>query len=369
MQRLSWRGENDHATVAHVAVMVYFTPAFREFVSDPWKCTPNLWCDPIRFIKRQIAFSNLVLEWNSIPIILELHCIEELTEFYETSSSTAKERLSMFSDSKTSLDSLLNSADIAVLMTGTPSDRGRVAGRANFGPPDETRDPPICWVFPKMEISLLHEIGHIFGCRHNREIHRGDPNSKDSNFGNLVKGTNVATIMAYPTKTHCKRVPYFSSRDIKCDGVRLGNAQEDNRKHIIQKRFLMSQRGNKSINCSHHNKSCEKRCKKNCCKSKGLILKEPDPLRPYSVNFCNRFKNNSQMDLIAKDCKAIVRKLKGIARIIILQGMKIEVGKEATEYFAHEFIEDGQPITVKILNRELKDYHEDEDGGVNLKIG
>ena len=367
---MSKRGEWDHTTLAHVNVMVYYTSAFKEFVSDPWKKTTNLWCDPARFIKRQIAFANVVLQENKIPVKLELHCLEELEGFDEGSISSPQERLYKFRDAKGSLDSLLNSADIAVLMTGTPSDRGRVAGRAHFGPPDETGDPPICWVFPKMEISLLHEIGHIFGCRHNREIHRGDPNSKDSNFGNLVKGTNVATIMAYPTKTHCKRVPYFSSRDIKYNGEwRLGNAQEDNRKHIIQKRFLMSQRGNKSINCSHHNKSCEKRCKKNCCKSKGLILKEPDPLRPYSVNFCNRFKNVSQIDLIAKDCKALMRKLKGIARIIILQGMKIEVGKDTTEYFAHEFVGDGQPITVKILNRELKDYYKDEDGGLTLNIG
>ena len=364
---MSWRGEHDHATVAHVAVMVYFTPAFRAFVSDPWKYTPNLWCDPIRFVMRQMAYMNLVLEKNKIPIKLELHCIEELTEFNESSSSTSKQRLDKFLNSKNSLDSLLNSADIAVLMTGTPSDRGRVAGRANFGPPDETKDPPICWVFPQIEISLLHEIGHIFGCRHNREIHKGDPNSQGYNYGNLVEGSNMATIMAYPTKMHSRKVPCFSSRDLDLNGVRLGNAKEDNRRHMIQKRFLMSQRGNKFINCSHHDNFCEKRCKKNCCKLKGLTLKEPDPLGPYSV--INRYKNITLIDLIAEDCKAIMRKLKGIACIIILQGMKIEVGKDTTEYFAHEFIGNGEPQTVKILNREPKGCEEDEDGGLIMKIG
>ena len=32
------RGEEDHKTMAHVSVMVYFTPDFRTFISDPVSC-------------------------------------------------------------------------------------------------------------------------------------------------------------------------------------------------------------------------------------------------------------------------------------------------------------------------------------------
>ena len=208
--------------------MVYYTSAFKEFVSDPWKKTTNLWCDPARFIKRQIAFANVVLQENKIPVKLELHCLEELEGFDE--SSNPQERLYKFRDAKGSLDSLLNSADIAVLMTGTscPAPGGRFEGRAFVGPPGETEAPPVCWVHPRREISFLHEIAHIFGCRHNREIDTKGDNHQDYYFGNLVKGTNMATIMAYTSDTHYQKVSYFSSEDLEFEGVKMGNAKNDN---------------------------------------------------------------------------------------------------------------------------------------------
>ena len=60
-------GKNRKMGMAHVSVMVYFTPAFRSYVSKAKsnKYTMNLWPDPVRHIKRQLAYSNLVLKGGS----------------------------------------------------------------------------------------------------------------------------------------------------------------------------------------------------------------------------------------------------------------------------------------------------------------
>ena len=98
------------------------------------------------------------------------------------------------------------------------------------------------------------------------------------------------------------------------------------------------------------------------------MLKEPDlSFYPYD-RLAKEPKKYSLARQVTKDYRMLKRKLKGIAHVIIRQGKEIEVGKDVTEYFAWEFLEDGQPITAKILNRELKDYEEDEDGGLTLKI-
>ena len=113
-------GEWDHTTVANVSVMVYFTPSFTRYVSSPEskRFTLNLWSDPVLHIKRSIAYTNLILEENEIPVQLKLHCIEELAGFVENPDE--KKRLKEFLRAKETTRALLNHADMAVLMVGTP---------------------------------------------------------------------------------------------------------------------------------------------------------------------------------------------------------------------------------------------------------
>ena len=69
-------------------------------------------------------------------------------------------------------EGLLKGADVAILMTATAS--RNFIGMAYNGPMLKTGGPPLAWVslgrsVPAGEISFAHEVGHLMGCRHNRE--------------------------------------------------------------------------------------------------------------------------------------------------------------------------------------------------------
>ena len=139
-----------------ISVMIYFTPAFRLAFSDP-----------IHRIKLQVSYANLVFSECEIPIKLYIYCIKEMEGFVE--KCNGDQRLDDFNFAK---KNLLNTADIGILMTGTPSTKYN--GYANIGPPIGKYlssilgkyHPPIAWVYPSDDLTFLHEVGHIFGCRH-----------------------------------------------------------------------------------------------------------------------------------------------------------------------------------------------------------
>ena len=67
---------------------------------------------------------------------------------------------------------MLNGADVAILLTAAPSSEN--GGMAYNGPLLKTGSPPLAWVALVPDaltgaISLSHEVGHLFGCRHNRQ--------------------------------------------------------------------------------------------------------------------------------------------------------------------------------------------------------
>ena len=243
--------------MAHVSVMVYYTPDFSTYLSNPdrnTKHTRNHWRDPVRHIESQIAYANHVFHENDLPVELKLHNIEYLEGFVENENSNYYERLIEFGTAKESVEDLLKEADVAILMTGTPANGQRTLGAAG-----KCNHHPIAWVLPHNDLTLIHEVGHIFGCNHNAT----GPEDK-SNYATLVRTsngqlTNMSTIM-YDTSQeeqyqhysgralsedpnlewlNNQKIPYFSSKDLTHLGFRLGDDQHDNRGQIMKTRVAI----------------------------------------------------------------------------------------------------------------------------------
>ena len=270
-------GEQDQNTEVDISVMFYFTPAFRIYASDP-----------ISHVKKQIASANRVLSLNKIPVKMYIFCIEELTGFVENSDGyermnefiLAKIKPSNLSSQdflKTALKpesikkDLLKTADLAVLMTGSPAKvkgiKGANVGQSVFGPYEKIFNVqvPVAWVFPSNPLNFVHEVGHLFGCKHNREREKNAVIGDNSNYGYLLKGSNLATIMAYNNKKHNVKIPHFSSKEHTYNGMPLGDSWNDNRSQIVRARFLVSQNGDETGKCGHHSSSCAQKCSGRCC--------------------------------------------------------------------------------------------------------
>ena len=102
------------------------------------------------------------------------------------------------------------------------------SGAAYIGPSSQNESPPIGWAQLGNALIFAHEVGHLFGCEHNREQYGGGSNNAYS-YGYLLRGSNMFTIMAYPAPGFGQWIPYFSNDDFSIGGVNMGTARDDNR--------------------------------------------------------------------------------------------------------------------------------------------
>ena len=310
-------GDQDLTTTAYVSIMFYFTSDFRAFAPDP-----------IGHIRKQVKFANQVMSFNDIPVKFRIFCIEELMEFDE--SPDANKRIKDFIISKPNSMALLNSADMGILMCGTAANQegdGAVYGLACQG-----IQPPIAWVFPKDPLILSHEIGHLFGCHHNREMEGGGERDQFY-YGYVIKKSMMTTIMANTNDACNTEIPFISRKDkevliyecphvrtkedkiiniennnsIRCHfllpdsakglpenwkhiRVQIGDSQNDNWNQTMRLRFVMSHIGDKSFNCGHHSDSCERNCLLDCCEFKDKARE--CGLAEMQTNLCWSFTRN-----------------------------------------------------------------------------
>jgi hypothetical protein len=119
-------GRQDTTTVVTITVMIYYTPQFRSLVPS----------DTVGHIKNLVEVANRALANTIIPVRIKDHCIQELRN---SESRNTTVRLQEFWRSKGSNvlqlyvlqnrrlinvlgtpNALLNTADMAILMTATP---------------------------------------------------------------------------------------------------------------------------------------------------------------------------------------------------------------------------------------------------------
>jgi Metallo-peptidase family M12B Reprolysin-like/PT repeat len=86
--------------------------------------------------------------------------------------------------------------------------------------------------------TFSHEVGHNFGCNHNREV----VTNQDHQYAyGYRSGTSYRTFLSYNCEKNCPRLPYFSSVSLLLpDGRPLGNATNDNIRMIAQSATTVS---------------------------------------------------------------------------------------------------------------------------------
>lgn len=83
--------------------------------------------------------------------------------------------------------------------------------------------------------SFGHELGHLFGARHNPEE---DSTTTPYAWGHgyLSPNRNWRTIMAYDCPNHCTRLNYWSNPNKTRDGVAMGTATKNNNARVLNER-------------------------------------------------------------------------------------------------------------------------------------
>ncbi len=83
--------------------------------------------------------------------------------------------------------------------------------------------------------SFGHELGHLFGARHNPEE---DSTTTPYAYGHgyLAPSRNWRTIMAYPCSGGCPRLNYWSNPNKTRDGVAMGTTTKSNNARVLNER-------------------------------------------------------------------------------------------------------------------------------------
>ena len=240
------RGRDDNTSVSDVSIMVYYTIPFKNIVTDP-----------VLYIEHLIEGINVVMENTQVPLKFRSFCIQELN----ARESQSGGRLEDFVYAKSKLpfawaekyhgmariiiESVLNTADIAVVMTATSINdwSSSIGGSAWFGPAPKLGSFPLAWVAAGSMISrnvdpvqlFTHEIGHLFGADHNREAEElGGGEHNETSYGYLAQGKFRTSMVDHTLNEEW--IPYFSSKDITYEEMSIGDDKNDNRKTILENR-------------------------------------------------------------------------------------------------------------------------------------
>ena len=101
--------------------------------------------------------------------------------------------------------------------------------------------------------SSLHEVGHNFGCHHDRD--NGDNSHYEYGYGWLIgpedlDSVGYRTVLAYSNPGYSRRVLQLSNPDVEYNGYPTGvEDRADNARVIRDNRFLMADIGDESQSC------------------------------------------------------------------------------------------------------------------------
>jgi len=253
------KGREDETTNVTISVIFYYTDLFEEETPDIKGHIDNI-----------IETTNFAYMNSKMPMQLEFFCMLKVP-YAEIPEQPSKERLAQFKEiQRNDEKTLLQSADLAILLTSSLAENG-VGGEVDGV--DPTRNPgkfAAAWVSKNYKKAFIHEIGHLFGARHDRRADsrlRSGARFSDTyqhgfflrDAGNLTQdgqpengnfSTFNYTVMATGDSQDDGdgRILYFSTPiDTGRGRGVFGNDQNDNRRKHIETRFAVANKGDESI--------------------------------------------------------------------------------------------------------------------------
>merc|ERR1711973_645120 len=228
----------DQDTIVEFSIKFYVTNQFMESTDDI-----DL------FVETVVVDMNVGYENSNIPVRAKVHCIEPADIDDQASSS---DTLHVFNDYKPSYAEIRGSADAAQLLANDFENCG--SGYTYTVPKENghtltTAKKSCSYGYH----SSLHEVGHNFGCHHDRD--NGDNSYYDYGYGWLIgpedlDGIGYRTVLAYSNPGYHRRVNQISNPDISYNGYPTGDAAlADNARVIRDNRFLMQKIGDESESC------------------------------------------------------------------------------------------------------------------------
>ncbi|XP_059084643.1 peptidyl-Asp metalloendopeptidase-like isoform X2 [Tigriopus californicus] len=221
-------------------IKIYYTSQFAEI-------EPNV----NAYISNMISQANACFRNSQTQIRLRLLCTQQLNNI--TEDRDPKQILTQFANIKGSPANLRGTADFAHLLV-----RQTIPTNCGIAYVGSTQSP---FGVTKRDCSIAsytfsHEIGHNFGCHHDRLNAIPEANRNGYAFGYLIPGTSYRTTMAYTHYNHRTPLNLYSNPSVRFQNVPIGNAQNNCARKIRENARAFASIGSDTNSCKDVMSTC-----------------------------------------------------------------------------------------------------------------
>merc|ERR1711962_483758 len=237
--KLRQQGKTDNTTVVSFSVKFYYTLDFAETFEG------NDQID--HYFDKLTALTNQGFINSKIPVRMKIFCIEA-TKLRDIKK--ASKMLSTFENMKGSKGALRGSADAATLLLKSYSTCGNALLNSWRKGLTVTTQTKFCAL---KHFVFGHELGHNFGCAHDRVWSRKAPYKYA--YGHFIGPANLdrkgyRTIQTYGKRGYKQKINYYSNPDVMYKGYPTGTEENNCARVIRENRFGMAAVGDESGTCT-----------------------------------------------------------------------------------------------------------------------